>query len=102
MMTRRFSAEDKRRQRCYDIMRFSADLIYSKNYLIFLKPVRTDSTAKMRFHFFHSHFFVTQKTSTAKSFFWDRYTKFRGFFSKGGGLFVREGDMVSHGDSTVK
>ena len=24
------------------------------------------------------------------------------FFSKGGGLFVRVGDMVSHGDSTVK
>ena len=44
--------------------------IDSLNAKLRLFPVRTDSTAKMRFHFFHSHFFVTQKTSTAKSFFW--------------------------------
>ena len=35
-----------------------------------IRAVRTDSTAKMRFHIFHSHFFVTQKTSTAKKKFW--------------------------------
>ena len=29
-------------------------------------------------------------------------TKFSEFFSKGGGLFLRGGEMVSHGDSTVK
>ena len=32
----------------------------------------------------------------------DTYTKFRGFFSKGGGLFLRGGEMVSHGESTAK
>ena len=32
----------------------------------------------------------------------DTCTKFSGFFSKGGGLFLRGGKMVSHGDSTVK
>jgi len=33
---------------------------------------------------------------------WGEMTKFSEFFSKGGGLFLRGGEMVSHGDSTVK
>ena len=32
----------------------------------------------------------------------DRYQKFREFFSKGGGLFVKGGDMVSPCDLTME
>ena len=32
----------------------------------------------------------------------DSYLKFRGFFSKGGGLFVKGGDMVSPCDLTME
>ena len=32
----------------------------------------------------------------------EEMTKFSEFFSKGGGHFLRGGEMVSHGDSTVK
>ena len=45
-------------------------ILYLLRQVIASGTVRTDSTAKMRFHIFHSHFFVTQKTSTAKKKFW--------------------------------
>ena len=54
----------------YTLFKFHIDILAGVREKYIKKSVRTDSTAKVRFHIFHSHFFVTQKTSTAKKKFW--------------------------------